>query len=489
MNDTFIVLGGGTAGLISAVMLREKYPFSNIKIIKSNELGIIGVGEGSTEHFAELMRFIGINNLELVYKTKATIKIGILFEDWNLGTKYAHSVGPESLASALWKPEIYNFLLLNSEEDFSVSPHFRKTYYENEVILKSNLNPSNQFHFDTFALNQYFCELCEQKNIQIIDGLVVDVGIDHNGYVEKLKLSDNTEIHGDFFIDCSGFKRVLSSKIGVNWKDYSDYLPMNHAIAFPTNHDSDNYEPYTKATALKNGWAWKIPTQERYGNGYVFCDNFINSEQALEEFSKHLNKNIESVARDIKFKAGRVDKFWHKNVLNIGLSSSFVEPLEAQSIGFTIIQMFQFLKSFDRWKENHKVEMYNENMIKCFDNIVDYIQLHYIVNRDDSDFWKSKCFKLTDFNKEELPVLQNGVFDYFVVDNSLKMFNAPNFYQIIAGLNLFDKKVIVNNLQKNRETYNNRWSEEAKKIHNQYSISIKHKEFIDLVKFNYLSGR
>lgn len=483
MTQTFVILGGGTAGLISAVMIREKYPFSKIIIVKSKELGIIGVGEGSTEHFAQLMNFIGINVADIICNTKATIKIGILFKDWNLETEYAHSVSTESILSGLWRPEICNFLLLNSSEKFALTPNFR-TYYENRVFLTEKLNPSNQYHFDTFALNEYFCKLCNQKEIKFVEGLVQEVLIDENGNVNQLVLENGSLIAGDFFVDCSGFKRIISSKIEVNWKDYGKYLPMNHAIAFPTEHDSDNYEPYTKTTALKNGWVWKIPTQERYGNGYVFCDNFINSDQALKEISEHLNKNIESVAKDIKFKAGRVEKFWHKNVLSIGLAGSFIEPLEAQSIGFTIIQMFEFLKSFDRWEETKNSKMYNSSMENCFDNMVDYVQLHYIVNRNDSDFWKSKCFELTDFNKNELPFLRKGVFNYFHENRSLRMFDIPNFYQILAGLNLFDKKNIENNLKNFRQEYLNHWLVESQKLISNRPISIKHKDFIDLIKSN-----
>lgn len=488
MTETFVILGAGTAGLLSAIMIREKYPSCSIKIVKSNELGIIGVGEGSTEHFRAFLDFTGISHIDVIYNTKATIKIGILFDNWNSGIKYVHSVGSESELSGLWRPEIYNHLMLDGGE-FCTSPSFKEVYYKNNVILNNNLLPSNQYHFDTFALNNYFVELCKQRNVEFIETKIVDVKTNEDGYVTELISEHGFNIQGDFFVDCSGFRRVISSKIGVEWKDYSEYLPMNHAIAFPTEHNFDNYEPYTKSTALKNGWVWKIPTQERYGNGYVFCDNFINSEQALKEVSEHLGKNIEKAARDIKFKAGRVEKFWYKNVLNIGLSSSFVEPLEAQSIGFTIVQMFEFLKYFDYWEETKKTQMYNKMMEDCFDNIVDYIQLHYITKRDDSDFWKSKCYKLTDFNQEELPVLCKSIFDYFHLNKSLKMFNLANFYQIIAGLDLFDTDSVTMQLQTNRKEYNRNWYEKSKKclIIEQKNNVMQHKKFIELVNYNYLN--
>lgn len=486
MNESFVILGAGTAGLLSAIMMREKFPHSIIKIVKSNELGIVGVGEGSTEHFSEFLQFIGVNHVDVVYNTKATIKIGILFKDWNLGKEYAHSVGSESQLSGLWKPEIYHHLLLNSQEKFPTSPNFN-IYGKNNVLLDNNLKPSNQYHFDTFALNSYFIKLCEQKNIEFVEAKIYEVNVDDYGNVTDLVSDNGLVISGDFFIDCSGFRRVISSKIGVEWEDYSKYLPMNHAIAFPTEHDEDNYEPYTTSTALKNGWVWKIPTQDRYGNGYVFCDDFINSDQALKEISQHLGKNIEKIGRNIKFKAGRVKSFWKNNVLNIGLASSFVEPLEAQSIGFTIIQMFEFLKNFNYWRESKNSNSYNQVMNICFDNIVDYIQLHYLTKREDSDFWRSKPYELTDFNRYELPILRKGVFDYFLLNRNLRMFNVPNFYQIIAGLDLFDKEHIRNSFYENRNDYNQSWFDAAKNYNNQTRNIIGHKKFIELLNYNYMN--
>lgn len=486
MTETFVILGAGTAGLLAAIMMREKFPHSKIVIVKSSELGIVGVGEGSTEHFAQFLGFVGINHLDVIFNTKATIKIGILFKDWNLGTEYGHSVGSENRLSGLWKPEILHHLLLNSQKKFPTSPLFN-IYRNNEVILENTLNPSNQYHFDTFALNSYFVQLCQKRNIQFIECKISDINVDEYGDVINLVSEDGLIISGDFFIDCSGFRRVISSKVGVEWEDYSKYLPMNHAIAFPTEHEGDNYEPYTSSTALKNGWVWRIPTQERYGNGYVFCDDFINSDQALNEINEHLGKNVEKVGRDIKFKAGRVKTFWKNNVLNIGLSSSFVEPLEAQSIGFTIIQMFEFLKIFDHWRETKNPHFYNCSMNICFDNIVDYIQLHYITKREDSDFWRSKPYELTNFNEYELPILRKGIFDYFLLNHNLRMFNTPNFYQIIAGLDLFDKEHVEKHFTRNRSDYNEKWFNEAKNTNNHIPNTMKHKKFIELVNYNYMN--
>jgi tryptophan halogenase len=488
MTKKFVILGGGTAGLLAALMLNEKFPFSKICIVKSGEIGIIGVGEGSTEHFRNFIEFVGIDHKELIYETNATIKIGILFKDWTLGKQYCHSVGLESTISGLFKPDVFNLMLLENKTSF-LNTEFEKVYMNNNVVVTDNLLPSNQFHFDTFKLNSYLIKKCLERDIKIIDTIVTDVKLDDSGNLRTLLCQDDTKISGDFFFDCSGFKRVLSSKLGVKWQDLGKYLPLNHAIAFPTEHDGDYIEPYTSCVALKNGWVWKIPTQERYGNGYVFCDKFINTDQAISEISQHLGKKVEKIGRDIKFSAGKVEKFWHKNVLSIGLSGSFLEPLEAQSIGFTILQVFEFLKCFDAYTINDNYSnVYNKVMDECFSNIVDYVQLHYITDRNDSEFWRSKCFELTDFNKYELPLLRQGIFDTFWVNYQNRMFSIPNFYQILAGLDLFDKKVIHHRMKQNRDVYNHNIQNRLEEIKNMRYNVMPHKKFLEIINFNYLNN-
>jgi tryptophan halogenase len=487
-----IILGAGTAGLISALMLREKYPMYNINIIKSGDIGIVGVGEGSTEHWDRFMRYVGINLYEIIYKTKATVKIGILFEEWNKNEKYVHSISHNSI-SPLGRPEYFNHLYLHeTNKVFPLAPVFESVFYKNQIPVSNDLLASNQYHFDTFKLNEYLQELCISRDIVITDCVVTDVIQDTQGNITGLQTLD-TVFNGELFIDCSGFKRVISNKVGVKYISKSEYLPMNHAIAFPTHFDTPdhNYEPYTTTTALSSGWMWKIPTQERYGNGYVFSDEYINSDQALGEANKHLGKDIEKVARDIKFTAGKVDKFWHKNVISIGLAGSFAEPLEAQSIGFSIVQVFAMLEYLDQWQYNKGVnEQYNSRMDKCFDNIIDYLQAHYLTKREDTKFWKDKPFKLTDFNEENIPLFKRGLLlpAMFKNDSDL-MFTLPNWYQVLGGLKIIDKNELKKSLEKNRTEYNQVQNRTAIELYNKDIngpvATCTHKKYIELVNFNY----
>lgn len=482
-----VVLGAGTAGLVTALMLREKYPTYPITIIKSDNIGIIGVGEGSTEHWAWFMNYVGISNEELIHETGATVKIGILFKDWHSGSDYVHSISSFEL-SALNRPELFHHLYLNSkQEDFSLSPHFKTIYNNNLVSLDPNFKSSNQYHFDTFKLGKYLLALCTNRDIIIKDAIVTDVVLNNEGEVQEL-ISESESIPGDLFIDCSGFKRVLSNKLGNKWISKTEYLPLNRAIAFPTEQTNpQNIEPYTTATALSAGWSWRIPTQDRYGNGYVFNTNYIDSDNALSELSQTLGLNVEKFARDIPFEAGKVEKFWLKNVISVGLSGSFAEPLEAQSIGFTIVQSQLLLDYLDVWPYNKNVVgHFNKEMDDIFNNIIDYLQLHYLGNRCDTDFWQDKPFKLTEFNKENLPLFKRGI---FLPSNYMNnyMFKIANFYQVAAGLDLIDKNILMENLKLNRVNYNNINYNRSIDVLNYVKATtvINHRDYLNLASYNY----
>ena len=484
-----VIVGGGTAGLITALMLKKRFENFNIKIVKSKELGIIGVGEGSTEHWVSFMDFIGLDFIEVINETNATLKTGILFNDWlNPGSTYVHSINGKDSLSFKGTLEIYNnHTIYESHDPYCLSKDF-SSYYLNNDIPSHDLNYplTKQFHFDTYKLNSFLSKKCLERNIIIEDHFIKDYTLDNQGNINLLITDDNIDIKGDFFIDCSGFKRILSSKLGTKWISYKDYLPVNQAITLSTNLDlQKGIEPYTKATALKNGWAWKIPTQDKYGNGYVFSNEYTTSDKALDELNKHLGVNVEKTAKNIKFEAGKINNFWNKNCVSIGLAGSFVEPLEAQSIGFTIIQTQALIDHFDNWLFNPKIsKKYNSLMDDCFNNIVDYVQSHYFTKRDDSPFWKNLDFKVTEFNLDNKDRFSQGRFTPSDFNsNPYLMFHSENFYQVYFGLGIINKFNISKTLQENSLSYNNFW-------HNQYLIEksshspnkIPHIDYLNLIK-------
>lgn len=476
-----IVLGAGTAGLITSLIIKKTFRKYNITVIESDSIGIIGVGEGSTEHWRMFSQFCEIDVARSVRETDSALKKGIKFENWNGdGKSYFHAISGPFFRDA------YSAYPLDLSEKLT----FLKTLIANNISLydvlngtnlihyNSGINFVNQYHFNTFKLNKFLHTVCEENDIKFIHTTVDSVQVDEGGNVKSLTDNGGNVYSADFFIDSSGFKRVISTALGVKWISYKKYLPMNHALAFPTNDVSD-LKPYTLSRALSSGWNWRISTQGRYGNGYVFCDDFITADKAHEEIQSFYSEPV-NVAKDIKFEAGSVDKYWVKNCLSVGLSASFVEPLEATSIGNSILQAFGFVKMLSSWESDPTIsEQYNKQFTSCFNNIVDFVQLHYFTKRKDSPFWRSiqDMIVKTDFNNEHLErfkrSLPNSTYFY---NNIFNMFSANNFTQVMDGLDLFDRDYIRTHLA---TTYSDKLVQQELNKYNNYLDELKKASYID----------
>jgi len=443
MINKLIVLGGGTAGLISALCCKHAFPKLDVTLIESKDIGIIGVGEGSTEHWAHLMEYLEIDIPELLRETDATFKTGIRFNNWHGdNTEYWHALAEFTLSQ-----DPRSGLYLSMVDQIANGEDALASVWK-ETLESRHAGPFsksvNQFHFDTKKLNDYFHKKCENKGVIFINDTIDDVELDESGFVSKLH---GKQIYtADFFIDCSGFRRVIASKLGVKWIDCKDYLPMNSAIAFPTGYKED-IPSHTEARALSSGWMWRIPTQNRFGNGYVYCDDFINEDEAISEAQSQHSDKIE-IAKKIKFSAGYLDENWTKNCVCVGLASMFVEPLEATSIGSTIQQMFGLITSLPHWHKNDKTsaKIYNKRFKQVSENIIDFVQIHYITERRDSEFWRwiNSDLILTDFNREYLDDFKKYLPSHQPFNDHFIMFKSLNYTQVMWGLRLLDRKEIAN---------------------------------------------
>ena len=435
------VLGAGTSGLISALILKQGHPNFDITIIKSSSIDIVGVGEGSTEHWATFMSYVGISPIELFKETGATFKYGIRFDNWNGDNKdYLHVVVSELNQSTEWgHPYLYHKLLVDSDNPLDCVGDF---VLKNEHYRPYELS-TNQYHFDTFKLNMFLQKKCVERGINIVEDTITEVS-SSDTVIKKVKGS-NAEYVADFFVDCSGFHRVLTKELGAEWEDCSDYLPVNSAITFPTKLDPTKELPsYTRATALSAGWCWQIPTQERFGNGYVYCDKFITEEQALAEVEELYGQKLEIVKR-FKFSAGYLKTPWIGNVCAIGLSGSFVEPLEATNIGTAIQQAFGLNSYIASWDNDSKIsDIYNKQFVDVFQNIIDFIQLHYITKRDDSKFWKyCRNLKLTNFNNSTLDIFKKNMPVSTIFTKPYILFRNVNWFLVMYGLDMIDRYALI----------------------------------------------
>lgn len=477
---SILVVGGGTAGLVSAIILKKKLDIT-VDVVHSKNIGIIGVGEGSTEHWKEFMKYVGIDQYTLIKETDATYKSGIMFENW--GSKdYLHSV-VEPLDR---KTGQYHYIYANQifQEHPQLTPNtFWKNRIDKQFLNNLTAFPANQYHFNTHKLNNFLIKIAVSLGINFIEDDILEVNLDEHGYIDNLK-GQLFDYKYDFYIDSTGFKRTLITKLGGKWKSYKQYLKMKSAITFQTEDEAD-YNFWTLARAMDYGWMFKIPVWGRHGNGYIFDSDYINADQAQREVELHLGKPI-TVNKQFTFDPGCLEAVWIKNCCAIGVSANFVEPLEASSIGTSIQQSFLLMHRLSRF-DNDTIISYNKSVNDIMENIRDFVALHYITDKTNSDFWKdlkkieipSTLKSKLDAWKHRLPIKEdfNDLSDYI-------LFTDPNFILVMEGLDLFDRTSIKDEYY----SLNSVFRYEAEQIAanhfylDQNLNTVSHKEFIKLIR-------
>lgn len=391
MKRQIAVVGGGTAGWLSALYAKKLYgQDADVKLIESEEIGILGAGEGSTAIFVLFLRDLGIDLVEFLREVNGTHKIGVSFENWNGDNKkYIHDFFSTDAKRNPTATLEYIGYIIKNKFDFDEALVSKKLAYENNspILLDGAELVHHSFHFDAHLVAKYLRKIAEQRGVIRIEGVVSDFGLNKFNGIGTIKLKDGLEIKTDFVFDCSGFARLGIGKFFKgNWISYKDRLTVNTALPFQLPPDTDHIKPYTRAIAMKYGWVWQIPLQNRWGCGYVFDSNYISVSEAKSEVENYFGIKLDS-DRTIKFEAGRYNEIWIKNCVAVGLSGTFVEPLEATSIGMTISVLKFFTRNEIDFIDNYKINSFNLTFNRVVDDIVDFLQYHYITNRRDSAFW------------------------------------------------------------------------------------------------------
>jgi flavin-dependent dehydrogenase len=475
-----LVVGGGTAGLITALILKKRLNIT-VDVVYSDTIGIVGVGEGSTEHFNEFMNFMGIDSHTIIKECDATFKCGIMFDGW-AKKPYLHSVTyPYSL-----KAGQYNFVYGSIISEGL--PRLNSSLSWNNLIEKSFLSkdvtpPYNQYHFNTFKLNEFLKKIALSLGIGLFEDTVKDVVISESGSIDSV-IGEKQTYSYDFYIDSTGFRRVLINKLGARWISFNKYLKMNSAITFPTKDEND-YNLWTLSKGMKNGWMFSIPVWGRYGNGYIFDKNYISADEAKKEVEDLLGFEVQ-VNRSFTFDPGYLDKVWINNCVAVGLSGSFVEPLEATSIGTSIQQAFLLMHHLPHYNKK-SIESYNASVENILLNIRDFLILHYLTNRTDSTFWKDqKGIEIPDSLQNKLDIWRSRlpISEDFSKDSAYILFKEENFISVLYGLNLFDEESIQKNHRSlNIDLQSTAISIIADKENKDANAQVfTHKQFITLVR-------
>ena len=476
-----VVIGGGTAGWLSALAAKKRYSDYNITVIESKEIGILGAGEGSTPDLIPFLQSLNISIEDLIRETKSTLKFGIKFNNFSYDHGYYYhgfsinKLNPKSDGMFIRKinnsslPELDLFYMANdiNQNKYKISAI---ALDNNRIPLTKNINSKNSssdfdfyhlysLHFDARLLADFLYNKAISRDINHIDAKIVDFNL-NNGNIESIVLDDGSNIFSDFVVDCSGFARIINRNVfNTNWVSFENNLPAKKAIPFFLDIDKENIPAYTESTAMDYGWMWKIPLQHRYGCGYVFDSNFIDEDTAKFEIEKMLGHEIKS-PKIFSFIPGYYKTIWNGNTIAIGLSSGFVEPLEATSImqSVKILQML-FKKDLDIFNsDTTQKDLINSQYVRDCEEIRDFLYLHYMTNKNNTDFWQN--FTSNNEMPETLKERIDSLFNLTYEPETDSFFSPISYYIIMNGNKLINKDIF--------ETINNRFS--------------KDKDLFDLIK-------
>jgi len=469
------IIGGGTAGWLAALWITKlRANWADVTVIESSKIGIIGAGEGTTGSFFNIIQNrwgkFGINEADFIRETGATHKLGIKFERWT--TPLSSYIAPIDNTPAV--KDHYDPVLIDHCLRHGVDRAHLTTLCGN--LAEHNLSSYdrdyattygyNAYHFDGHRVGQYFKKLAAPLCEQVIDAEVVDVTVTEQG-VSSVKLSTGETIAADYWIDASGFARVLSRALGTEWHSYSRYLTCDRAMPFILPHSEHRpVRPLTVSRAMNAGWQWRIPTQDRWGCGYVYDSNHKTEDQALKELELDIGQPVEPI-KIIKFDPGRLVEAYKKNTVSIGLAGSFLEPLQATSIHGTIAQLQCFDQLMFRPGHVHCTTLQNARANEIFaettDQFADLIQLHYKSGRNDTDFWqkqqqtaeRSNVTYLRELVKHRWPTDQDWHLSWGTAGYGVFIYPMINYGWI-------NWETVARLLPRNMEHYSARWQRHAK---------------------------
>lgn len=452
-----VVLGGGTAGWMSAALIRRIIGEAvSVELVESESIGTVGVGEATIPPIQNVNQVLGIDEAEFLRESKATMKLAIRFENWRVpGEGYFHTFGDAGSGSAFCRFHDYWMRARQLGDTSSLWDYDLNSLAADSLKFAKintqdpNLNIPYAYHFDASLYAKFLRKYSESAGVKRTEGKVDDVDLDADtGHVKTLHLEDGAKVSGDLFIDCSGFVGLLiQKKLGTGYEDWGHWLPCDRAVAVPSER-LEKTLPYTRSIAHESGWQWRIPLQHRNGNGLVYSSAYYSDEQAKDLLLSNLDSKPLGDPKFISFRPGRRRKQWNRNVVAVGLSSGFLEPLESTSIHLIQTAVVRLVKLFPHNGINQvEVDEYNRQSKIEYEQVRDFIILHYHVNeRNDSQFWR-------DLRNMEVPERLARKIELFRSTGKLfheeeDMFHESSWLQVMMGQGIMpqDYHPMANNM-------------------------------------------
>jgi tryptophan halogenase len=444
------IVGGGTAGWMTAAVLSRWLSKVEIRLVESEEIGIVGVGEATIPHIRNYFALAGVDPLKMISESKATFKLGIEFVDWGApGESYIHGFGKIG-HDMLWLHPHQLWLAASARIPGRVG-HF-DNYSLNCVACRQNKfafadprSPNSPlagldyaYHFDASLLARFLRSESEARGVERVEGRIVEA-IQHpeTGFIEKVRLSDGREVDGDLFVDCSGMRALLiGDALGNGYEDWNHWLLCNRAQAVPCE-SVEPLTPYTRSTARKAGWQWRIPLQHRIGNGYVYASELIGDDEVTEALLGNLDGKPLADPRPVNFRPGRRLRSGDKNVIAVGLSSGFLEPLESTSIHLIQTAIHRILAMFPSTGFSAAdIDEYNLQARTEYEDVRDFIIAHYKVTRRSGDpLWDHvREMDVPDSLRDRLELFRSS--GRFFKHNAQELFGEESWVQVLIGQGL-----------------------------------------------------
>jgi len=504
----FVIVGGGTAGWITAFIIQDSIKRlkldARLSVVESSKIPTVGVGEATTAAFHVFLRHFGIDIFEFMRECQATYKLGIRHQDWRRKgyTYYGPIDDPHQVVQAppgapsdylnvyavSAGKKVQDMHLFGPLLERKKAPWARKA--DGSLIALGPFLPA--YHFDQSLVGKFLKN--KAQGVEIVDNVLSGVErAGESGNVTALVFEDGQRLTGDFFIDATGFrKRLIVKELQAPWISYAHELPVNRALPFWLDiEEGEEVANYTLAWAQEAGWMWQIPTQFRYGCGYVYSDEFRTPDEAHAEVERVLGRKIE-VRDDIRFQIGRLEKAWIGNVLAVGLASSFLEPLESTSIHGTIVQMMMFAGQYLRAPREMTDALrddYNRRVGRQVDDFRTFVNTHYATEREDTPFWREvRANRLHEETRERLARWRQVMprHEHF----PQYLFGLPHMetqlhYPVLDGLGLLDPAVAKAEMARDpalrkfaRETYDSL----VKEYKQAATKALGHAEFLAQVR-------
>jgi tryptophan halogenase len=441
------IVGGGSAGWMAAAALATYLgKNASIRLVESEEIGIVGVGEASVPHIKLFNgQWLGIDEADFVRRTQGTIKLGIEFKDWHrIGDSYIHGFG--TIGRSLGPLPFHQFWrkLHAQGRAAPIGAYSAQTVMaplgkfapgdRNAAPNSPLADIAYAYHFDATLYARFLRELAEERGVQRIEGRIVKVNQRAtDGFIESVTLENGRTVDGELFIDCSGFRGLLIEEtLKTGYVDWTEWLPCDRAMAVPSER-LQTITPYTRSSARAAGWQWRIPLQHRTGNGYVYSSRHTSDDEAAATLLANLDGKALAEPRKLAFTTGMRRKFWNKNVVALGLASGFLEPLESTSIYLAQSGITRLLSLFPTRDFNPLlIERYNRESVFEYERIRDFLVLHYhATERGDTPFW-DHCRTMA------IPDTLRETIDLFRADgryfrNGEDFFALPSWVQVMLG--------------------------------------------------------